>query len=336
MTRLERLRQTGIRRLGNPKSGFRYEHSDGVPASRGDLDRIRSLRLPPAWSDVSIDRSSRAALQAVGKDAAGRWQYRYHDSHVQKRERQKLSRLIAFLEALPKLRTAIALDLALPGLPREKVFAVIVRIMATRFLRPGSRQYAEENDSYGLVTLRMKHATFKRGAVHLSFRGKSKKMHDVELSNPGVRRVVRSCSRLPGRQLFQYVDQSGGAVPVTRRALNLYIKEIMGQRFSAKDFRTWAGTLICANLLARETSLPETRKGRRRAITGAVKETARRLGNTPAVCRTSYIAPAVLTGFERSGAALGASIESIVGLVDRRTLHRSERELLKLLKRNVA
>ncbi len=336
MTRIEKLGERGIRRLGGPKSGFRYRHAEGSAVSRDDLDRIHWLKLPPAWTDVAIDPSSTAPLQAVGRDAAGRWQYRYHESHVRKRERQKLRRIIAFAGALPRMRAAIARDLAIPGLPREKVMAAIVRIMATRYLRPGSRRYAEENESYGLVTLRRKHVTNGRGAIRLHFRGKSGKEHEVELANPQVLRVVRECLKLPGRPVFQYRDESGTVVPASRRALNDYIKGVMGARFSAKDFRTWAGTLICANLLAREAgAIPESKRGRRRAVTTAVRETARRLGNTPAVCRASYIAPVIVEKFER-GVTLPATVSSIDRLVERRTLHRAEKALVRLLETAVA
>ena len=336
MTRIEALQRRGIRRLGTPKNGFRYQQADGSAVSKEDLGRIRDLRLPPAWTEVFIAAAPGAALQAIGRDAAGRWQYRYHEARVLERERQKCRRLIAFLEALPRMRAAIARDIALPGLPREKVLAVVVRIMATRFLRPGSRQYVHENDSYGLATLRMKHVRFARGAVHLSFLGKSGKKHEVELTNPRVVRVIRDCARLPGRSLFQFRDTDGRVAPVTRTALNAYIKTEMGEKFSAKDFRTWAGTLICASLLAKESGdFPETRAGRRRKITGAVKETARRLGNTPSVCRASYIAPAVIESFQK-GVTLPASVASVGALVERRTLHRTEKALVRLLRREVA
>jgi DNA topoisomerase-1 len=336
MTRIERLQRVGIRRLGSPKSRFHYRKADGSAASPAELERIRALKIPPAWTDVAIAPGAGASLQAVGKDAAGRWQYRYHEARVKKRERQKLDRMIAFAGALPKLRAAIARDLARPGLPREKVFAAVVRIMATRYLRPGSRQYAEENDSYGLVTLLKKHVSVGGASVRLRFRGKSGKEQEVELRDPSVVRVVRACLDLPLRQLFQYRNDEGEVVRASRRALNAYIKEIMGEKFSAKDFRTWAGTLICANLLAKETAeIPETRKGKRRFITAAVRETARRLGNTPAVCRASYIAPVVIADFEK-GRTLAATVPSVDRLVERRSLHRAERALVALLKREAA
>jgi DNA topoisomerase-1 len=335
MTRIDRLRETGIRRLGSAKIGFRYERAEGSAVSREDLDRIDRLRLPPAWRDVAIDRSPGAALQAIGRDVAGRWQYRYHDAHIQRRERKKVFRMIAFAEALPRMRKAIARDLALPGLPRERIFAAIVRIMATRYLRPGSRQYVEENDSYGLVTLRRKHVASRHGAIDLRFRGKSGKEHAVELTDRFVLAVIRACLELPGRWVFQYRDERGNLNRASRRALNTYIKEIMGQRFSAKDFRTWAGTLICANLLAREAgALADSKKGRRRQIVEAVKETARRLGNTPAVCRSSYIASSVLSTFER-GVTLPTAVVSIDRLIERRTLHRAERALVQLLEKEI-
>ena len=333
MTRIERLGKDGIRRLGTANSGFRYRHADGRPVSRDDLDRIHRLKLPPAWTEVAIDPSPSAGLQAIGRDAAGRWQYRYHEARVKKRERQKLRRMIAFAGALPKLRAGIARDLAIPGLPREKVFAAIVRIMATRYLRPGSRQYAQENDSYGLVTLRRQHVENGRGVLRLRFRGKSGKEHAVELANSAVLRVVRECLKLPGRTVFQYRNGGGKVVAASRKAVNAYIKEVMGGSFSAKDFRTWAGTLICANLLARRAGeAPKTKRGRRRVIAAAIRGTAHRLGNTPAVCRASYIAPAVLDGFER-GRALPATVASVDRLVERRSLHRAEKALVKLLKR---
>ena len=336
MTRIERLQRFGIRRLGSPKSGFHYRKPDGSAVSRADLERIQALKIPPAWTDVAVAPSPGASLQAAGKDVAGRWQYRYHEARVKRRERQKLERMIAFAGALPKLRSAIARDLALPGLPREKVLAAVVRIMATRYLRPGSRQYAEENDSYGLATLLKKHASIAGGAVHLRFRGKSGKDQEVELRDPSVVRVIRACLDMPLRQLFQYRNDEGEVVRASRRALNAYIKEIMGEKFSAKDFRTWAGTLICANLLAKETpEIPETRLGKRRFITAAVKETARRLGNTPAVCRASYIAPVVIADFEK-GRTLSATVPSVDRLVERRSLHRAERALVSLLKREAA
>jgi DNA topoisomerase-1 len=243
--------------------------------------------------------------------------------------------MIGFAGALPKLRAAIARDLTLPGLPRERVFAAIVRIMATRYLRPGSRQYAEENDSYGLVTLLKKHVSVGGATVRLRFRGKSGKEQEVELADPSVVRVVRACLGQPLRQLFQYRDGDGRAVRASRRSLNAYIREITGEKFSAKDFRTWGGTLICANLLAKETEVPETRRGKRRFITAAVRETARRLGNTPAVCRASYIAPVVIADFEK-GRTLPATVPSVDRLVERRSLHRAERALVALLKKEAA
>jgi DNA topoisomerase-1 len=336
MTRIERLQGIGIRRLGSPNVGFHYRHANSSAISRADLERIHGLKLPPAWTAVVIDPSPGASLQAAGKDVAGRWQYRYHEARVKKRERQKLRRMIAFAGSLPKLRAAIARDLGRTGLPRERVFAAIVRVMATRYLRPGSRQYAEENDSYGLVTLLKKHVSVGGGAVRLRFRGKSGREQEVEIADPAVVRVVRACLNMPLRQLFQYRSDEGDVVRASRRALNAYIKEVMGEKFSAKDFRTWAGTLICANLLAKEAEeIPETRRGKRRFITAAVRETARRLGNTPAVCRASYIAPVVIADFEK-GRTLPATVPSVDRLVERRSLHRAERALVARLKKEAA
>jgi DNA topoisomerase-1 len=334
MTRIEKLQKTGIRRLGGPKRGFRYVTAEGRKPAAADLERIRSLVLPPAWTDVAVSSSPTSAIQAVGRDAAGRWQYRYSPAHVRRREQEKFRRLLHFAEGLPGMRAAVARDLAQPGLGREKVMACILRILSTCFLRPGSEIYAAENGSYGIATLRNRHVTIKGDLVTFDFRGKGAKRQLVELRDPLVARMLRKLRELPGPEVFKFVDADGKVVDVKRRMINDYIKQVMGERFSAKDFRTWAGTLVCAAALARVgTDSAESKSARRRKVVAAVKETAETLGNTPAVCRSSYISPAVLDDFDR-GRTIDRSVGSVAELVaSGRRLRRSERALLKLLKR---
>ena len=337
MTRIEKLQETGIRRLGTAKRGFRFRTAEGRPPTATDRERIRSLVLPPAWTEVVIASSAAATLQAVGRDAAGRWQYRYSDAHVRRRETEKFRRIVKFMEALPQMRAAVARDLGEPGLGREKVLAGILRILSTCFLRPGSEVYAAENGSFGIATLRKRHVTVRGDLVTFDFPGKSSKRQMIAVRDRAVASLIRKLRELPGREVFQYVDADGAVVDVKRRTINQYIKEVMGGRFSAKDFRTWAGTLVCASVLARAGVDPkESRIARKKKVAAAVKETAELLGNTPAVCRSSYIYPPVVSSFEK-GRTMEAPSGSVADLVaSARRLRRSERALLKLLKRKAA
>ena len=307
MTKVEELQRSGIHRLGTPKRGFRW-----AGAGKQDLGRLYELKIPPAWTEVAVSRSPSARLQAIGKDKAGRWQYRYSDRAVVEREQKKYDRLIAFARALPRLRKEIDRGLALPGLPREKVMACILRILSTCFMRPGSEAYAKENGSFGIATLRNRHAAVHGDVVRFDYQGKSGKRQVRELRDRRVAKTVRELKKLPGKDLFQYRSDDGQVVNVTRQMINDEIKRIMGERFSAKDFRTWAGTMICANVLARISS--ESVKGvtdRRKMLTAAVKETAEQLGNTPAVCKSSYIWPSIL-----SSAYKGDVLESFLPTVE--------------------
>jgi DNA topoisomerase-1 len=336
MTRVEKLQKSGIRRLGSPRKGFRYVTAGGRPPGAADLQRIRSLVLPPAWKDAAIAASPGSALQAVGRDAAGRWQYRYSDVHVRRREREKARRLLHFLDALPKMRAAVNRDLALPGLPREKVMACILRILSMSFLRPGSQVYASENGSYGIATLRNRHVTVRGGGlVEYDFPGKSGKRQHAETRDRAVASIIRKLKKLPGSKVFQYVDAEGGITDVKRRYINQYLKEVMGERFTAKDFRTWAGTLLCANMLARAGSDPsDSSTARKRKVVAAVRETAEVLGNTPSVCRASYIDSSVLDSFKR-GKTIERHFETVDQLVTSR-LRASEKALRKLLRQRAA
>jgi DNA topoisomerase-1 len=334
MTSIERLHATGILRLGSPKSGFRYRAARGRRPSGGEIDRIRRLRLPPAWVEVAVQRSPGAKLQAVGKDKAGRWQYRYGPSAVREREDKKFHRLLSFARALPRMREAVARDLRRPGLQRERVLACIVRILSTCFLRPGSRVYARENGSYGLVTLRVRHVRVTGDLLHMDFPGKSHQRQVRELRDRQVARVLRALiAREPSGFLFEYADDEGVRVTIRRGHVNSYIREVMGGRFSAKDFRTCAGTLLCAGALARTEVAPDAAMAtRKRLVAQAVKHTAAHLGNTPAVCRASYVAPAVLSAFERGHVVerFFASVEEMADASRALSLG-CERALLRLL-----
>jgi len=336
MTRIEKLQTTGIIRLGSPKRGFRYKRSDGGKISAADLKRIKELVIPPAWTDVAINPSPGGRLQAVGKDVAGRWQYRYHEIHTRAQEQKKFQRLIKFAEALPKMRTTVSRHLRQPDLGKERVLASIVRVLSTSFMRPGSQVYASENGSYGIATLRPKHVSVKGGVVEFDFPGKSGVRQQRQVKDRQVAKVVRNLLKERGKEVFKYQNGDGAFVNVTNRHINEYIKEIMGEKFSAKDFRTWAGTIICACALAREgTELKEKLTTRRRKVVAAIKETAEMLGNTPAVCRSSYICPAVINSFER-GKIIDGHFETVEAFLAYRgrQLHAGEKALLKFLRQS--
>lgn len=334
MTTIERLSANGIHRLGSPKKGFRYKHSDGRKVSRADLERIEKLKIPPAWTDVYINRAATGAVQALGKDAAGRWQYLYHDRHVQVREKKKLIRLVQFAQSLPALRKTVARHLRAPGLPRDRVMAAILRILSSSFIRPGSQVYANENGSYGIATLRPKHVKVKGDLITFDFPGKSGVQQHREFRDRQVARIVRELLRHPSREVFAYQNGDGLLVDVKRRHINDYIREVMGGNFTAKDFRTWAGTLICACALARAASEVEDHKREsQRKMVAAIKETAAALGNTPAVCRDSYICPLVTSGFTRKK-VINRYFSSVEEMIRYRgvSLHPAEKSLLRLLK----
>jgi len=335
MTRIEKLCAKGIHRTGSPARGFRYLDADGRKIKGADLHRAEALKIPPAWTDVCINSSASGAVQAVGKDAAGRWQYIYHDSHVRHRERKKFQRLIDFAEKLPAMRKAVAKDLRQRGFPKPRVMASILRILSMSFIRPGSEVYANENGSYGLATLRSKHVRVKGDLVIFDFPGKSGVRQHREFRDRTTARIVRELLRRPGRDVFKYQNGDDSFVDVKRRDINVYIKEIMGGNFSAKDFRTWAATLICASALARaQSELNGNRPANKRLLVAAIKETAEALGNTPAVCRSAYICPLIMNSFAK-GRVIDRHFLSVRELMAYRgtSLHPAEKSLLRLLKR---
>jgi DNA topoisomerase-1 len=318
--------------MGSKERGFRYRTAAGAPIDPADRERIDALKVPPAWRDVAIHPSPRAWVQAVGKDAAGRWQYRYHAKQVPRRERNKRERLVRFIAALPRMRRAIARDLALTGLPRAKVLAGILRILSTCFLRPGSEEYASQNGSYGIATLKPRHVSVRGDSIRFDFEGKSGRRQVREVRDRRLAALVRRLLRYPG-EVFKFEGDSGAMVDVRREHINAYITDVMGERFSSKDFRTWAGTLLCACALARDASdKPRSRAEAKRRVAAAVREVAEHLGNTPAVCRASYVLPAVIRRYEK-GSVLDDHIDGVDALVDGspRALARCERCLLDLL-----
>ena len=337
MTNLERLQTIGIKRLGTPKRGFRYESQNGR-LTQADRQRIYELKIPPAWTDVAINPATTGRLQAVGKDAAGRWQYLYHESHRRTQDMRKFRRLTKFAAAIPKMRSTVRRDLRQPGLGRERVLACVLRILSTCYMRPGSEVYASEHGSYGIATLRRKHVTVKGDVVEFDFPGKSGVQQYRQLNDRQVARVIRSLLKVPGFNVFKYQNGDGNFVKVTGRQINAYIKEVMGSSFSAKDFRTWAGTLVCACALARKNNdeLPVKKTAMNKRIVAAIKETAEVLGNTPAVCRGSYVCPEIIGAFEK-GRVIEAEVNRLDDLIAFRGhgLHKAEKALLKFLKRGV-
>jgi DNA topoisomerase IB len=276
--------------------GFRYRDAAGAVVRDADvLARIRSLAIPPAWTSVWICADPRGHLQATGRDARGRKQYRYHPRWHAVRGDGKFSRLVAFGQQLPRLRRRLRRDLARRGLPREKVLAVAVSLLAGTLVRVGNEEYARTNRSYGLTTLRERHVAFlRKGRALLRFRGKSGQPHEVRVDDARLTRVLRRCTQLPGQSLFQYLDDDGTRQSIDSGMVNEYLHEAMGEDFTAKDFRTWGGTVQAIACLAR-TPLPEEASEREQAgaITAVVREVASVLRNTPAVCRGSYIHPDV-------------------------------------------
>ena len=288
--------QPGLRRVRRGR-GFVYRDAGHeLVRDRLTLDRIKSLAIPPAWNDVWICASPRGHLQATGRDARGRKQFRYHPRWTALRDANKYSRLIGFCAVLPKIRRRVARDLRAPELTHEKVIATIVKLMETTLIRVGNEEYARQNRSYGLTTLRDRHAKVRGGTVRLVFRGKSGKDVEAEVTDRRVARVVKQCQDLPGQDLFAYVDGNGERRTVPSQDVNEYLRETTGEDYTAKDFRTWAGTVLAAVAL-RELEGFASEAEAKHNVVAAIDRVAKRLGNTRAVCRRSYVHPAVLDSY---------------------------------------
>jgi DNA topoisomerase-1 len=312
---VQSARAAGLRYTSDTRPGVRRRRSGSGfvfidPSGRRVRDpealrRFRGLVIPPAWTDVWICPDPLGHLQATGRDARGRKQYRYHPLWREVRDETKFDRMIAFAQALPTVRRRTAEDLRKPGLPREKVLATVVQLLEKTLIRVGNDEYARQNGSFGLTTLRDGHVDVSGGRVRFTFRGKSGVEHEVDLSDRRLARIVKACRDIPGYDLFQYIDDEGNRQTVGSEEVNAYLKEITGQDFTSKDFRTWAGTVLAMQILCElEDCASDTQA--KKNIVRAVEEVAKRLGNTKAVCRKSYIHPAVLDGYMEGSVRKGA------------------------------
>jgi DNA topoisomerase IB len=318
----------GIRRVRRPTPKnspprFHYVGPSGrrIREAR-TLARIAALAIPPAYEDVWICTNPRGHLQATGRDARGRKQYRYHPVFRSARDDHKHSRMLSFGKALSRLRASVRRDLKLSGLPREKVLALVVKLLDATQVRVGNAEYARSNGSFGLTTLRDRHARFSRGKVMLQFRGKGGAEHDVLVEDARLAKLVRRCQELPGQALFQYLDDEGGRRAIDSGQVNDYLRDRMGDDFTAKDFRTWHATLHALTLLGK-VPLPEKQSERalRSCMNAVIKEVAAGLRNTPAVCRKSYINPAVFAAWQngelRRRAPRGGPAKALLSLLSR-------------------
>jgi DNA topoisomerase I len=285
-----------IRRIRSGKS-FRYLGPSNEPIrDEATLARIRSLVIPPAWTDVWICSLANGHLQATGRDVRRRKQYRYHPQWRTVRDETKFDRMVAFGQALPRLRARVEEDLGLPGLPCPKVLATVVQLLESTLIRVGNEEYARSNGSFGLTTLRNRHIKIEGKTVRFAFRGKSGIFHKVDVEDARLARVVRRCRDLPGHELFQYVDEQGAIHAVNSEEVNDYLREAAGGDFTAKDFRTWAGTVLAARTL-KELAPFTSQAEAKRHVAAAIGRVAERLGNTIAVCRKCYVHPAVIEAY---------------------------------------
>ena len=319
----------GIRRKCSGR-GFAYVGTDGSPVRDEDeLRRIRALAVPPAWTDVWICPDPRGHIQATGRDARGRKQYRYHQRWREVRDETKYGRMVAFGEALPGIRRRVSADLRKEGLAREKVLAAVVRLLETTLIRVGNEEYAKENRSYGLTTMRDRHVKVRGDMLRFEFVGKGGQRRRVDLRDAKLARLVKRCQELPGQELFQYVDDDGDVRDVGSEDVNDYLREVTGREFTAKDFRTWAGTVMAALALAELEPFRSERQAKKNVV-GAIEQVAERLGNTPAVCRKCYVHPQVIDAY----------LDGTPILVDRsakrqRGMSPEERAVLRFLKRKL-
>jgi DNA topoisomerase I len=326
----------GIRRQ-RQGDAFIYLAPDGEPVRAANaLSWIRSLAIPPAWTDVWICADPEGHLQATGRDARGRKQYRYHPRWRTVRDAAKFDRLLAFGEALPRIRARTEADLRRPGMPREKVLAAVVRLLQQTRIRIGNEEYRKENGSFGLTTLRRRHADVEGWAIRFQFRGKSGKSHTVSLSDRRLAGIIKRCQDLPGQELFRYLDEAGEPRRIESEDVNDYLRETAGDDFTAKDFRTWAGTILAARFL-RECEPCSGSADGRKEIVRTIARVAEALGNTPAVCRKCYVHPAVLAAYSSgylrpNGGGDGGARAAGEGNGIAADLPEEERELIALLR----
>ena len=327
----------GWRRAPKRGGGFRYTDADGKPIrATADVARVAHLAIPPAWTDVWICPFPNGHIQATGRDARGRKQYRYHERWREARDATKFERTIAFGDALQRIRAQVDRDLRRPDLGRERVLATVVRLLDTTYIRVGNEEYARENRSFGLTTMRERHVEVEGSKLRFEFRGKSGKQHSVAVADRRVARVVTRLQELPGQQLFQWLDEAGEVHGVESDDVNEYIRAAAGQDFTAKDFRTWAGTVLAAWAL-QELGEYASQTEAKRHVVEAVEKVARHLGNTPAVCRRCYVHPEVISAHldgallknleRRAEETLAASLDDLSG---------REAAVLAFLRRRIA
>ncbi len=289
-------RKPGISRV-KVEGGFDYVDVDGSKITdEAELQRLKKLAIPPAYTDVWICRDPRGHLQAVGRDARGRKQYRYHARWRAVRDEAKYTKMLVFGEVLPKIRAQVQHDLGLPGLPKRKVLAAIVALLEKTMMRVGNEEYAKQNKSYGLTTLRDRHIKVKGGHVEFDFRGKHGVEHHIDLNDRRLAKIVERCRDIPGQDLFQYLDHDGERHGIGSEDVNEYLQEVSGEAITAKDFRTWAATNLAAEVLA-ELERFDTQAVAKKEVVKAVEHVAKKLGNTPAICRKCYIHPAIFEGY---------------------------------------
>ena len=286
----------GITRKKAGKHFSFFDPSGKKISDKKEVERIRALAVPPAYTNVWICPLPNGHIQATGRDARGRKQYRYHKRWREVRDETKYGRMIAFAKALPKIRKRIDADLSKPGLPREKVLATVVQLLETTTIRVGNEEYAKDNQSYGLTTMKDQHVKISGANLRFTFKGKSGVRHSIDLHDRRLARVVRACRDIPGQQLFQYIDDNDQRQSIDSADVNEYIREIAGEEFSAKDFRTWVGTVTCALMLG-EFDPAENQTDAKKNLSEVIKHVAQRLGNTPSVCRKCYVHPTVIESY---------------------------------------
>jgi DNA topoisomerase-1 len=310
---------------------FCYYLNDKKITEQKTLDRIKKLVIPPAWTNVWINPHANGHLQATGRDIKGRKQYRYHTNWRQVRDENKYSKLISFAESLPDIRRKTEEHLRKQGLPKEKVAAIVVRLLELTCIRIGNEEYVKQNQSFGLTTLRDKHVEISGAKIKFEFKGKSGKMHSIHLNDKRLSRLIRKCREIPGQELFQYIDDEGKRQSIGSADINEYLRTISGKDFTAKDFRTWAGTMMSVSVLSAFEDV-QTVTAIKRNLNDAIKQVATKLGNTPAICRKCYIHPAIIELY-----TLGELRKSIPAKVTisklSHSLSREEKIVLELLRK---
>jgi DNA topoisomerase-1 len=335
-------KEAGLRYVSDERPGIRREKkgpdfnfigaTGRIIKNEADVRRIRKLAIPPAWTDVWICPDPQGHIQATGRDARGRKQHRYHPRWREVRDENKYNRMIDFAKALPKIRQRTARDLARPALPLAKVLATVVRILETGVIRIGNEEYAKQNNSFGLTTMRDRHVRVRGAGMRFEFRGKSGKLHKIELNDPRLAKVVKGCQDIPGQELFQYLDDDGERRKISSNDVNEYLREITGGDFTAKDFRTWAGTVLAAMAL-REVEKSDTKAQQKKNITKAIESVAARLGNTPTICRKCYIHPFVLEAYLDGTLLAQAAVQRARS--SKHSLNAEEAMVLGLLKKRL-